>query len=206
MALGLIGKKVGMTQIFSPEGEIIPVTVLQVGPCAVVQKKTVEKDGYQALQLGFAEKKAEKFTKPLQGHCKKAGDKVYAVLKEFRTPEIDKYEVGDEITASIFETGESVVVSGTSKGSGFAGNIKRWGFSRGPMSHGSKFHRVVGSIGASAYPAKVFKGKKMPGHLGSRTVSVRGLQIVDKNDQEHIILVRGAVPGARNGLVTVRKA
>lgn len=205
MALGLIGKKIGMTQIFSPEGEVIPVTLLKVGPCTVVQKKTVTKDGYSALQLGFAEKKLEKLTKPHQGHFKKLNGKAYSVLKEFRIDMADSYEVGEEIAVGIFELGERVEVSGFSRGKGFAGNVKRWGFSRGPMSHGSKFHRAVGSSGMSAYPGKVLRGKKMPGHMGSQRVTVRSLEIVDKSEQENIIFVKGAVPGGRNGVVTVCK-
>jgi large subunit ribosomal protein L3 len=205
LALGLIGKKIGMTQIFSPEGEVIPVTLLKVGPCAVVQKKTVTKDGYSAIQLGFAEKKLEKLTKPYQGHFRKLNGKAYSVLKEFRIDKVDSYEVGEEIAVEIFELGERVEVSGFSRGKGFAGNVKRWGFSRGPMSHGSKFHRAVGSSGMSAYPGKVLRGKKMPGHMGSQRVTVRSLEIVDKSEQENIISVKGAVPGGRNGVVTVCK-
>jgi len=205
VALGIIGKKIGMTQVFSSDGEIIPVTVIEFGPCAVVQKKTKELDGYEALKLGFAEKKPDKMIKPLRGQFKGLQGKAFAVLKEFRFDGIDSYKVGDEITADIFETGEHVAVSGISKGKGYAGNIKRWGFNRGPMSHGSKFHRVVGSIGSSAYPSRVFKGKKMPGHLGSERVTVKNLEIIEKRQGENIIYIRGTVPGAKNGIVTISK-
>jgi large subunit ribosomal protein L3 len=205
VAIGLIGKKIGMTQIYSSDGNVVPVTVIEAGPCAVVQKKTVERDGYPALQLSFKEIAPAKLTKPLQGHFKKLNGKAYAILKEFRIAEADKYEVGDQITAEIFEPGEKVQVVGVSKGKGFQGNIKRWGFSRGPMTHGSKFHRAVGSSGMSASPSKVLKGKKMPGHMGATRVTVKNLEIVDLREQENIVLIKGAVPGRKNGIVTICK-
>jgi large subunit ribosomal protein L3 len=205
VAIGLIGKKIGMTQIYSSDGNVVPVTVIEAGPCAVVQKKTVERDGYPALQLSFKEIAPAKLTKPLQGHFKKLNGKAYAILKEFRIAEADKYEVGDQITAEIFNPGEKVQVAGVSKGKGFQGNIKRWGFSRGPMTHGSKFHRAVGSSGMSAWPSKVLKGKKMPGHMGSTRVTVKNLEIVDLREQENIVLIKGAVPGRKNGIVTICK-
>ena len=205
MAIGIIGKKIGMTQMFTSKGEMIPVTVIEAGPCAVAQKKTLDKDGYTALQLGFGEKKVEKLTKPLRGHFKVLNGKAYSELKEFRVGEVDKYEVGEQITVDIFKPGEKVEITGTSKGKGFAGNIKRWGFSRGPMKHGSKFHRGVGGVSGSAYPGKVFRGKKMPGHLGSARVTVRSLEIVDARLNENILFIKGAIPGARNGIVTVCK-
>ncbi|MCX8044385.1 MAG: 50S ribosomal protein L3 [Desulfobacterota bacterium] len=205
MALGLIGKKIGMTQIFSSDGEIVPVTVIEAGPCVVVQKKDRNRDGYSALQLGYGQIKPEKLTKPLQGHFKKLGGKAFSVLKEFRTDAHEGYQVGDQIDVNIFSRGERVSVSGISKGKGFAGNIKRWGFNRGPMSHGSKFHRVVGSIGSSAWPSRVFKGKRMPGHLGAEKVTVKNLEIVDLRADENIVLVRGAVPGGKNSIVTILK-
>jgi len=205
VALGLIGKKLGMTQIFSKEGEIIPVTAIKVGPCVVVQQKTSAKEGYDALQLAFGEKKLGKVTKPLQGHFKPLNGAAYAILKEFRVAGGDAYKVGDVITSGIFEQGERVRVSGCSKGHGFTGNIKRWGFNRGPMSHGSKFHRVVGSVGASAFPSRTFKGKRMPGHRGAQQVTVRNLEIVDTNREDNVIFVHGAIPGAKNGIVTVYK-
>jgi large subunit ribosomal protein L3 len=155
--------------------------------------------------LSFKEIAPAKLTKPLQGHFKKLNGKAYAILKEFRIAEADKYEVGDQITAEIFEPGEKVQVVGVSKGKGFQGNIKRWGFSRGPMTHGSKFHRAVGSSGMSASPSKVLKGKKMPGHMGATRVTVKNLEIVDLREQENIVLIKGAVPGRKNGIVTICK-
>jgi len=204
VAIGLIGKKIGMSQMFSSDGEIIPVTVIAVGPCAVVQKKTAACDGYTALQIGFGEKKAEKMKKPIQGHCKKTGEKCFSVLKEFRTEDIDAYETGSEINVSLFTPGEIVKISAVSKGKGFAGNIKRWGFNRGPMAHGSKFHRACGSTGMSAWPSKVMKGKKMPGQLGSKNVTVKNI-IVDTVQDQNVIVVRGSVPGGKNGIVTISK-
>ncbi|MCP4715586.1 MAG: 50S ribosomal protein L3 [Deltaproteobacteria bacterium] len=204
MALGLIGKKLGMTQIYSPQGEAIPVTVIELGPCTVVQKKVDESDGYNALQLGFGDKKIEKCSKPALGHFKKHGDKAYTVLKEFRAKDAE-YQVGDAITTTIFEKGEFVRITGVSKGKGFAGNIKRHGFACGPMTHGSKFHRAVGSSGMSAWPSKVLKGKKMPGHLGTDKVTVKNLEIIETREAENIILLKGAVPGVKNGIVTVCK-
>jgi len=194
-----------MTQFFSPEGEVIPVTVVQAGPCTVIQKKTLEKDGYSALQLGFGEKKALNCTKPLQGHFKKAGKETCSVLREFRVEEGAEYDVGQSVTVDIFEQGEMVEVTGTSKGKGFAGVIKRHGFNRGPMGHGSKHHRAPGSTGHSAWPAKVFKGKRMPGQLGNVRVAVKGLRVVDARPDENLLLIRGAVPGHKNSLVMICK-
>ena len=205
MALGLIGKKLGMTQVFSSEGDVVSVTVIEAGPCVVMQKKTLENDGYSALQLGFGQKKLETFNKPMQGHLKKAGDKGLRYLREFRSAKIDSFTVGDKVDLDIFESGEKVEIVGTTKGKGFAGNIKRWGFNRGPMSHGSKFHRVVGSIGSSAYPSRVFKGKKMPGHLGCARLTAKNIKIVDKKSDQNIILVKGAVPGPKNGIILIYK-
>ncbi len=205
MALGLIGKKLGMTQVFSPDGEVMAVSVIEAGPCVVLQKKTQENDGYEALQLGFGQKKLEKFNKPRQGHMKKAGDSGFTHLREFRSGKTDGYAVGDQLSLDIFEDGEQVEVSGITKGKGFAGNIKRWGFNRGPMSHGSKSHRGVCSIGSSATPARVFKGKKMPGHLGCVRMTAKNIRIVDKKQEENIILVKGVVPGPKNGIVVICK-
>lgn len=205
MAIGIIGKKIGMTQIYSDEGVVIPVTIIEAGPCAVVQKKTVEKNGYSALTLGFSEKKPEKLSRPLQGQFKKLNGKAFSILKEFRTEDVDQYEIGDQITVEVFGLGELVKVSGVSKGKGFAGNIKRWGFSRGPMTHGSKFHRAQGSTGMSANPSKVFKGTKMPGHLGSKKTTVKNLEIVDKKNQENILFIKGAISGGKNGIIKICK-
>lgn len=205
MALGLIGRKLGMTQIFSSEGEAISVSVIEAGPCVVIQKKTNENDGYAALQLGFGRKKLEKFNKPMAGHLKKAGDSGYQFLREFRSVKTEGYSVGDQLSIEIFESGELVEITGTTKGKGYQGNIKRWGFNRGPMSHGSKFHRVVGSIGSSAYPSRVYKGKKMPGHLGCAQMTSKSIAIVDTKKEHNIILVKGAVPGPKNGIVVICK-
>jgi large subunit ribosomal protein L3 len=205
VALGIIGKKIGMTQMFSPDGAVIPVTVVQAGPCTVVQMKTLEKDGYSAVQLGFGEKKEKKCTKALLGHVKKAGEKPSAVLREFRVKDDAAYKVGQSLTVDMFEQGEVVAITGTSKGKGFAGVIKRHGFSRGPMGHGSKHHRAPGSTGQSAWPAKVFKGKKMPGQLGNVQVTVKGLSVVDARPDENILLIRGAVPGSKNGMIMICK-
>lgn len=205
MALGLIGKKLGMTQVFSSEGDFVSVTVIEAGPCVVIQKKTLENDGYSALQIGYGQKKLEKFNKPMQGHLKKAGDKGLSYLREFRSAKVDTFSVGDQIGIDIFESGERVEIVGVTKGKGFAGNIKRWGFSRGPMSHGSKFRRVVGSIGSSAYPSRVFKGKKMPGRLGCEQQTTKNIKIVDKKQDENIILVKGVVPGPNNGIILISK-
>jgi large subunit ribosomal protein L3 len=205
VALGLIGKKIGMTQIFSKDGEMMSVTVIEAGPCAVVQKKTVAKDGYCAIKIGFSEINPEKLTKPLKGQFKKLNGKAYSFLQELRVENADKYEVGDNLTLDMFDLGETVNVSGVSKGKGFQGGIKRWGFSRGPMTHGSKFHRARGSIGSSADPSRVFKGRKMPGHMGAKKVTVKELKIIDKKDQENILFIRGSIPGANNGLITIYK-
>ena len=205
MALGLIGKKIGMTQVFSHEGDVVPVTVIELGPCAVVQKKSANSDGYEALQLGYRTVKFETLNKPQQGHFKRLGGAGYAVLREFRTDEPASYDVGQELTVELFEPGEQVEVSGTSKGRGFSGNIKRWGFHRGPMKHGSKFHRGVGGVAGSAYPGKVRKGKKMPGQYGNVRVSAKRLTVVDTIPEQNIIMIRGSVPGAANGIVTVSK-
>jgi len=205
VAIGIIGKKIGMTHIFSKDGEMVPVTVIEAGPCAVIQKKTMEKEGYTALQLGFAQAKLAKLNKPMQGQFKKLDEKSYSVLREFRTKDVDQYEVGDEITADIFEPGEQVTVSGITKGKGFAGVIKRWGFHRGPMSHGSKHKRAPGSTGMSAYPGRVLKGKRMPGHAGAQRKTISNIEILDRREQENVILLKGCVPGAKNGILIIRK-
>ncbi len=205
MALGLIGRKVAMTQIFSSEGEIIPVTVIKAGPCPVTQKKTKQRDGYTALQLGFEQTKPEKLSRPRQGHFKNSGKGPYVILREFRSEHSDGYDVGHEFTVDLFKPGEKVKITGTSKGKGFAGNIKRWGFHRGPMTHGSKFHRACGTTGMSAWPSKVLKGRKMPGQKGSVRTSTRGIEIIDTRADDNLLFVRGAVPGAKNGVVMIYK-
>lgn len=202
MQKGILGKKVGMTQIFTEAGLAIPVTVIEAGPCLVVQKKTMQNDGYQAIQIGFGEKRERLFNKPTKGHFDKAGVRLLRHLRELRVDDIDSYELGQEIKADIFEPGEKVDVVGTSKGHGFSGGIKRHGFHRGPMAHGSKYHRRPGSLGAKG-PARVYKGRKLPGHYGSVRVTVQNLEVV-KVDGDHCLLaVKGAIPGPKGGLVLV---
>ena len=203
MALGLIGKKIGLTQIFSKDGQLVSVTAIQAGPCCVVQKKTAARDGYTALQLGFGSKKAKKVSKPLQGHCKAAGSRAFAVLQEVRIPDADTYQVGQDITLSMFKVGDKVKISGTSKGKGFAGVMKRWNFKGGAKTHGSMFHRAPGSIGASADPSRVLKGRRMPGHMGAAKVTVKNIEVIEIREKENIMLLKGAVPGARNSILTV---
>ncbi|MBW2392102.1 MAG: 50S ribosomal protein L3 [Syntrophobacteria bacterium] len=206
MVNALIGKKLGMSQLFSPDGEVTPVTVIQVGPCTVTQIKSVESDGYNAVQLGFGEKKPQRTKKPLLGHFKKSGKGPFAVVREVRVDDVGEFELGQEVSADIFQVGELVHVVGKSKGKGFAGTIKRWNFSRGPMSHGGMNKRAPGSIGCSATPARVIKGRKMPGQMGNRRATVKGLMVVDVRPEENIILIRGAVPGGRNGVVFIKKS
>lgn len=206
MIKGILGKKLGMTQVFAPDGKRIPVTVVEAGPCVVLQKKTVDTDGYNALQLGFGEKKAHRTNKPEMGHFKKVGKGAFSFLREFSADNVDEYNVGDELTcASVFSAGDIVDVTGTSKGKGFQGVIKRWNFSGGRSSHGSMFHRAPGAIGCSAWPSRVFKGKKMAGQMGNERKTTQNLEIVEVRSDENLILLKGAVPGPKNGLVMVRK-
>jgi len=208
MAKGILGKKLGMTQIFNEQGALIPVTVIEAGPCTVVQKKTVENDGYEAVQLGFGEKRETLFNKPLKGHFTKANVKPLRYLKEFRLDKLDEmanYNVGDQVTVDIFKEGEIVDVTGITKGKGYQGVIKRHGFHRGPMAHGSKYHRGVGSLGSIA-PARIFKGRQLPGRMGGVQRTVQNLEIVKVDPDRNILLVKGAVPGAKGSLVTVRSA
>jgi large subunit ribosomal protein L3 len=202
---GLIGKKIGMTSAFASDGRLVPVTVVQVGPCVVTQVKTQEKDGYSALQLGFDETPAEKLNKPINGHLKKATDKGYRVLKEFRTQTVEEVAPGSVVDLDIFSIGEKVTVTGTSKGRGFQGTIKRHGFSRGPETHGNRNHRKPGSIGNSAWPSKVIKGKRMPGHMGVEKETVKNLTIVDIKHKDNLILLKGAVPGPKTGILKIYK-
>jgi large subunit ribosomal protein L3 len=206
MVNALIGKKLGMSQLFSPDGEVTPVTVIQAGPCTVTQIKSVESDGYNAVQLSFGEKKPQRTNKPLLGHFKKSGKGPFAVVREVRVDDVGEFELGQEVSADIFQVGELVHVVGRSKGKGFAGTIKRWNFSRGPMSHGGMNKRPPGSIGCSASPSRVIKGRKMPGQMGNRSATVKGLMVVDVRPEENIILIRGAVPGGRNGVVFIKKS
>nr|WP_281249636.1 50S ribosomal protein L3 [Geothermobacter hydrogeniphilus] len=202
---GILGKKLGMTQIYAADGRRVPVTVVEAGPCVVLQKKTVESDGYNAVQLGFAPKAAHRVNKPELGHFKKAGKGAFAHLKEFRVKDIDGINVGDEVTcADIFQIGDIVDITGTSKGKGYQGVMKRWNFAGGRSSHGSKFHRAPGAIGCSAWPSRVFKGKKMAGQMGNERVTTQNLAIVDVRPEQNLLLIKGAVPGSRNSVVTIR--
>jgi large subunit ribosomal protein L3 len=203
---GLIGKKLGMTRIFDNDGMAMPVTVIEAGPCFVVQKKTADQDGYEALQMGFDRKALTKCNKPEKGHFEKHGAKSgFKHLQEMRVDESSGFEEGQELTVEVFEIGDMVDVIGTSKGKGFAGTIKRWNFHRGPMGHGSMSHRAPGSIGASAYPSRVIRGKKMPGRMGNTRVTVKNLEVVDVRPDENLLVLKGAIPGPRQGLVFIRK-
>jgi large subunit ribosomal protein L3 len=205
MSRGILGKKLGMTGVFTSEGKYVPATVIEAGPCVVTQIKSRETDGYDALQLGFGGKRTSRVNKPLQGHFKKSGDQCFRFLKEFSVENPADFNIGQELTVEMFKVGELVDVVGTSKGRGFSGVIKRHGFHRGPMTHGSRNVRRPGSIGCSAWPAKVIKGKKMPGQYGNDRKTIRNLEIVDIRFDDNLILVKGAVPGAESGLVSVNK-
>lgn len=206
MKKGIIAKKIGMTQIFTEDGSLVPVTVLQAGPCYVTQVKTVENDGYEAVQVGFDDIREKLVTKPVKGHLDKAGVKTLRLMKEFKFENSSEYELGQEIKADIFEVGDKIDVTGKSKGKGFQGAIKRHGQSRGPMSHGSKYHRHAGSNGACSDPSRVFKGKKMPGHMGAVKVTVQNLEVVRVDAENNVILVRGAVPGPKKSLVVLKES
>ena len=207
MVDGILGKKVGMTQIFDESGTAIPVTVIEAGPCSIVQIKTADGDGYQAVQLGFGHRKERRVNLPERGHFKKADVETCRYLKEFRADSLDGLSVGSQIDVGIFSSGEYVDVAGTSKGRGFAGVVKRWGFKGGRASHGSEQdHRRPGSIGASAYPSRVFKGKKMPGRLGGKRVTIQSLQVIQADTDRNLLIVKGAVPGPPNGLLMIKKS
>lgn len=203
MKKAILGKKVGMTQVFTKEGLAVPVTVVETGPCFVVLKKTVERDGYGAIQVGFGEKRERLFNKPAKGHFSKAGVRPLRFLKELRIDDWDSYQVGQEIKADLFSAGEKVDVVGTSKGKGFAGAIKRHNFHRGPMAHGSKYHRRPGSLGAKG-PARVYKGRKLPGHLGAARVTVQNLEVVRVDADRNLLAIKGAIPGPRGGLIMIK--
>ena len=206
MKKGIIAKKIGMTQIFSEDGSLIPVTVLQAGPCYVTQVKTIENDGYEAVQVGFDDVREKLVTKPVKGHLDKAGVQTLRFMKEFKFENASEYKLGQEINADIFEAGDKIDVTGKSKGKGFQGAIKRHGQSRGPMAHGSKYHRHAGSNGACSDPSKVFKGKKMPGQMGAVKVTVQNLEIVRIDAEENLILVKGAIPGPRKSTVVLKES
>jgi large subunit ribosomal protein L3 len=202
--LGLLGKKIGMTRVYSEEGRAIPVTVIEAGPCTVLQKKTSGKEGYNAIQVGFVAKKDSRLNQPIAGHCKDAGKGGFYHIKEFRVDDLDNYEVGQDISLTdLFQIGDLVDISGRTKGRGFQGVIKRHGFHGGRKTHGSMFHRRPGSIGCSAWPSRVIKGKKLPGHMGTNKVTKKNLMVVDIRAEDNIILVKGAVPGARQGLLNI---
>jgi large subunit ribosomal protein L3 len=199
---GLIGKKIGMTQIFK-DGKKIPVTVVQAGPCVVIQKKTEEVDGYTSIQLGFEKQKEHRMTKPLLGHFKKASVEPMKHLKEFRVDNVDEFELGQALTVEVFEEGTKIDATGVSKGKGFAGVMKRWNFSGGEKTHGSKFHRAMGSTGQHSYPARVFPGKKMPGQYGNKQITIQNLEIVRIDKENNLLAIKGAIPGARNSIVYI---
>ncbi|KAJ52224.1 large subunit ribosomal protein L3 [Clostridium tetanomorphum] len=204
MKKAIIGKKLGMTQIFDENNKVVPVTVIEAGPCVVVQKKTIEKDGYDAIQVGFGDIKEKLVNKPLKGHFAKAGVGFKRVINEFKLENSNEYQVGQEIKADLFQAGEKVDVSGVSKGKGFQGTIKRWNGHRGPMTHGSKFHRAVGSMGGSSDPSRTFKNKKMPGHMGNVNTTVLNLEVVKVMPEKNLILIKGGVPGPNKGFVVIR--
>jgi large subunit ribosomal protein L3 len=201
----IIARKIGMTRLWKDD-KVVPVTVLKAGPCVVVQKKTIDKDGYNAVQLGFEEVSEKKLTKPLLGVFKKANVKPMRVLKEFRVDNVDKYSVGQEITVAIFQEGDKIDITGWTKGRGFAGAMKRWNFQGGPKSHGAKFHRELGSVGQHTEPARIFKGKRMPGRYGNERVTILNSEVVKVDPENNLIAVKGGVPGARGSLVLIRSA
>lgn len=200
---GILGKKLGMTQVFTAEGNVVPVTVIEAGPCVVLQKKDLENDGYEAVQIGFADKKASRSNKPAAGHAKKADTAPKRYIRELRGVDLGTYEVGQVLKADVFAEGQFVDVSGVSKGKGFAGVIKRWGQSRGPMAHGSRYHRRPGSMG-SIQANRVPKGKRLPGHMGHDSITVQNLEIVRVDAERNVLLVKGSIPGPKNGFVKVR--
>ena len=202
---GILGKKLGMTQIFTEEGIVVPVTVVEAGPNVVTQVKTVEKDGYNAIQVGFEDAKEKSLNKPQKGHLA-AANVLKKHLKEFRVDAVEEFTVGQEIKADLFAAGEKIDITGTSKGKGFQGPIKRHGQSRGPESHGSRYHRRPGSMGACSFPGRVFKNKKLAGHMGSVKVTVQNLEVVRVDADKNFILVKGAIPGAKGSVVTIKEA
>lgn len=204
--VGLIGRKLGMTQIFKENGQPVTVTVLEAGPCAVVQAKTLERDGYKAVQLGFSEADPKRFSKPLAGHFAKANVQPKRVLKEFRLPTDQEFPVGATVTVEIFKAGDRVDVTGTSIGKGFQGGMKRWHWKGGPKTHGSMSHRRPGSIGSSTDPSRVFKGHHLPGHMGARRVTTEALEVVKVDLGENLLLVDGSVPGYEKAIVVIRKS
>ncbi len=205
MSRGLIGKKLGMTGIFTADGKYVPVTVVKTGPCVVTQIKTIATDGYASLQLGFGEKKESRVNKPMRGHFKKSGNACFEFLREFDVENLDEYSLGQVITTEIFKVGERVDVSGTTKGRGFSGVIRRHGFHGGSKTHGGHCHRIPGSVGCSAWPSRILKGKKMPGQYGNTRKTIKNLEVVGVRSEENLILLKGAIPGSRLGFVLIHK-
>src|SRR5690625_213250 len=205
MTKGILGRKIGMTQVFTENGEVVPVTVIEAEPNGVLQVKTVEIDGYNAIQLGVADKKEIRRTKPEEGHAEKANSVPKRYVREIRDADVDEYEVGQELSVEVFEAGDKVDVTGTSKGKGYQGSVKRHGYATGPSSHGSRFHRSPGSLGA-VDPGRVFKGTKLPGRMGGEKVTIQNLEIVKVDAERNVILIKGNVPGARKSYVTIRSA
>lgn len=206
MTIGLLGKKLGMTRIYDERGTVIPVTVLQAGPCPIVQIKSADKDGYAAVQVGYEPIKEDRANKPMAGHFKRAGVSPTRLVREFRTEKLDGFEVGKELDIELFEIGEQVDITGVSKGRGFAGSIKRHNQSRGPESHGSHYHRAPGSMGMSADPAHVHKGKKLPGRYGGKRITAQNLTVIKIDKENNLLVVKGSVPGHINSYIQIRKS
>lgn len=206
MAIGLLGKKLGMTQIFDEKGTAIPVTLVEAGPCPILQKRVPEKDGYGALQIGFGKRKEKNVTKPMMGHFKKAGTAPVAFIREMRMEDTNEYEVGQTLDVELFEVGDCVDVCGVSKGRGFSGTVRRYNSGRGPTTHGSHYHRRPGSSGQSSDPSRVFKGKINPGQYGNERVTAQGLRIVGTDPGKNLLVIKGSIPGAKNGVVEIRKS
>ena len=206
MKKGIIGKKIGMTQIFDEKGNVVPVTVIEATPNVVAQVKTVETDGYNSIQLGYGEVKDKHINKPEKGHFTKAGLAAKKHLREFRVEDVENYKVGDEVKADIFEAGEKIDVQGTTKGKGFQGVIKRHGQHRGPMGHGSMYHRRPGSMGSTSTPGRVFKGKKLPGHMGVQKITIQNLEIIKVDMDKNVLLVKGSVPGPKGAILKLKSS
>ncbi|MFZ3129984.1 MAG: 50S ribosomal protein L3 [Desulfosporosinus sp.] len=203
MSKGILGKKIGMTQIFTPEGRVVPITVIEAGPCPVVQKKTVARDGYNAIQLGFLVLRESLCNKPRKGHFQKVSLKPMRYVREFRISDVESFEIGQEVKVDLFTVGDKIDVVGTSRGKGFTGMIKRHNANRGPMAHGSKYHRRTGSLGAKG-PARVYKGRKLPGRMGGQRVTIQNLEVVRVDADKNLILIKGAVPGANKSLLILK--
>ena len=206
MSIGILGKKLGMTRLFGEHGEAIPVTVIEAGPCHIVQVKSETTDGYKAIQVGFGQKKENRVNSPDRGRFKKANVPPLKVLREFRVDDIESYQLGQQLTVQLFSPGESVDVSGISKGKGFTGVVQRWGFKGGKATHGSETHRAPGSIGASASPSRVFRGMPMAGRMGGKRVTVQSLEVIKVDTERNLLVVKGSVPGPRNGILMIKKA